>query len=353
MKERKQSRKYIAVYAMVALIMGGVVAGLTFVADPLFQYHMPWFGKEAYVYDERYQNPGLAKNADYNAIIVGSSMSENFNCEWFDEGFGVNTLKLTYSGCSAQNWVIAVTLAEENKNVKYVFSNIDIEMLEQEYGKVKFELPQYLYNDNYFDDVYYLWNKDILFERTFNILQNNYSGNLKNAYSWYDSYKGKIGHNYVLEGNGYKGEIKNMEQDITMDENIIKVVKQIKENILKYPDTTFQLFYSPYSIIFYYDKALSGELDKIMKIYEYSMKELLECENCKLYFPSYNNIEMIADLDSYKDLLHYVINIQYTIFEEMRDGVNRVTEDNYKDIISWFRNEILNYDYKLLYEKYD
>ena len=352
MKEKKQSKRYIIIFGIVALLGLTGIAGLTFIIDPFFQYHKLCDERE--VYDERYQNPGLAKNAYYDAVIVGSSMSENFNCEWFDEAYDINALKLTFSGGSAQDWVNAVILAEENQNVRYVFGNIDISVLGQEYGKVRYELPQYLYDNNFLNDVYYLLNKEILFSHTMKLIEYKGNGNLKNAYAWYDNQKESFGHKNVLSLVDYKGDCNNIEQKkIMIDENTRKTVEQIKETIQKYPDTKFKIFYSPYSIMDYYCYAVAGNINTVLEVYEYSMNELLECENCELYFPTYNNIEMITDLDSYKDLNHYDIDIQYTIFEEMRDGVNRVTKENYREIIQWFRNEIINYDYDELYKSYN
>ncbi len=353
MKEKNQSGKYILVFAITVVLGLIIIAGLNFTADPLYQYHMPWFGREVYADDGVYQNPGLAKNADYNGAIVGSSMSMNFNCEWFDEAYDINTLKLTYTGCTAKDWVNSVDLAGQ-KNVRYIFGNIDFYVLTRyKYDETRWELPEYLYDDNYFNDVNYLLNKNILFERTMNVLKNNYAGNLKNAYAWYDDHTNFFGHYNVLKHVNYNGECKDIKQkQAVIDHNAKQSVQQIKETVLKYPDTTFVLFYSPFSLIYYYDRALDGDLDISMKVYEYSMKELLECENCKLYFPAYNNIEMMTDLDSYEDLAHYDIDIQYLIFEEMRDGVNMVTKENYTDIINWLRNTVMNYNYKELYEKY-
>lgn len=354
MRERKQSKKYIIVFAIVLYVGLIIIAGLTFVIDPFFQYHMPWFGIETYADNERYCNPGLAKNADYNAIIVGSSMSENFNGEWFDKAYGVNTLKLTYTSCSVQDWVNAVTMAEQNQNVKYVFGNVDFWMLKSEYGKPRYELPDYLYDSNYFNDVYYLFNKDIFFETTMNRIQNNYIGNLKNAYEWYNNKKMNFGHQNVIGWCKYNGELNNtMQHRSTIDDNTRMVVEQMKETILRYPNTTFEIFYSPASVIYYYREALNGNFDMVMEVYKYLMKELLQCKNCRIYFPTYNNIDMITDLDSYMDLWHYDMDIQYAVFEEMRDCINRVTKDNYEDIIDWFRNAIINYNYKALYERYD
>lgn len=80
---------------------------------------------------------------------------------------------------------------------------------------------------------------------------------------------------------------------------------------------------------------------------KYSMEELLECENVKLYFPA--TYEMITDFDSYKDSQHYDLEIQYQIFEEMRDGKNRLTKENYKAYIENFTNMVLESDFEELF----
>ena len=51
----------------------GFFAGITAYIDPLFHYHAPL---EKYSYplnDERYQNDGIVKHFEYDAIITGSS----------------------------------------------------------------------------------------------------------------------------------------------------------------------------------------------------------------------------------------------------------------------------------------
>ena len=80
---------------------------------------------------------------------------------------------------------------------------------------------------------------------------------------------------------------------------------------------------------------------------EYSMQQLLEYDNVRLYFPA--TYEMITDLDSYKDDTHYDMEIQYQIFEEMRDDQNRLTKDNYKQYVQDFREMVLNCDFEKLF----
>lgn len=83
------SKRYITIFGIVAG-MGILAAGLlVLLIDPFFHYHMPWFGLKPVINDEIYQNPGLAKHASYDSIIIGSSMTENFDAAWFDEAYDI------------------------------------------------------------------------------------------------------------------------------------------------------------------------------------------------------------------------------------------------------------------------
>lgn len=350
----KESKRYTVIYMTVAILGILLVAGSTYILDPLFQYHMPWFAAEADVYDERYQNPGLIKNYEYDAIIVGSSLSENFNAEWFDDGYGVNTLKLTCSGATVQDIEELISMVTDNQKIKYVFGNIDTITLWHEFGKTRYELPEYLYDNNVFNDVKYLLNKEIWLDYTCRSIKNIWDGEvteLKNAYSWYEDMREDFSGERVISRIIWKEDYKNIEQkDYSVDVNLMKVVEQIKQIVLSNPETVFKFYYSPYSILHYYTYVANGSFDRIVTTYEYSMKILLECENIELYFPT--SLEMITNLDKYKDLEHYDLDIQYEIFEQMRDGENRVTIDNYQEYVRDFKDMILNYDYEALIQKY-
>ena len=49
---------------------------------------------------EREYNAIIAKTQDYNAVILGSSMSECFKCSELDKVMQCNSLKLTINGCN-------------------------------------------------------------------------------------------------------------------------------------------------------------------------------------------------------------------------------------------------------------
>ena len=98
---------------------------------------------------------------------------------------------------------------------------------------------------------------------------------------------------------------------------------------------------------YWYSRYAAGVFLTDAKNLEYSMKELLDCENLELFFPS--GYEMITDLDRYKDLGHYDMEIQYQIFEEMRDGENLLTEENYQNYMEEFREMVMECDFESVF----
>ena len=66
-----------------ALVLGGTlgmlfsVAAATVVIDPFLHYHGPLAGLEYPLLDERYQNDGIARHFSYDALITGTSMTQN------------------------------------------------------------------------------------------------------------------------------------------------------------------------------------------------------------------------------------------------------------------------------------
>ena len=82
-------------FTLVLLLLVGV-SQITI--DPLFQYHKPWFGLKPVVTDERYHNAGIAKTFDYDNVIIGNSLAENFYVSDVEKMFGGKTVKLTAAG---------------------------------------------------------------------------------------------------------------------------------------------------------------------------------------------------------------------------------------------------------------
>ena len=121
----KKDRKKLNPFQKAVLCFLGVVAAaflavaaLVVYVDPFFHYHSPLSGFPYLVDNQLSQNPGMAKHMDYDSVILGSSMTVNFQTTWFQELMGLNTIKLSYSGAfpKDQSNIMKIIFGRRNKD---------------------------------------------------------------------------------------------------------------------------------------------------------------------------------------------------------------------------------------------
>ena len=139
---------------------------LQIIVDPYFHYHKPI--TKYRLNDERYINDGIARHFDYDAIITGNSLCQNFSTSQYDELFGTNSVKLPYSGAGYKEiWESLGRALEYNDGVKEVLVCMDLQDLDREADWERYEgNPTYLYDDNVFNDIKYIFNKDAIYRGT-------------------------------------------------------------------------------------------------------------------------------------------------------------------------------------------
>ena len=87
----------VAAFTVIPLLL---LAGITVIVDPYFHYHAPLEFLEYPLDNQRYQNDGIVKHFEYDAIITGTSMTENFHTSDLNRLFDVNSVKIPFSGGS-------------------------------------------------------------------------------------------------------------------------------------------------------------------------------------------------------------------------------------------------------------
>ena len=125
----KQSAFRKAVTGLLGIfILGCVLAAvLVIVVDPFFHYHKPLKGFPYLIDNQLSQNPGMAEHMEYDSVILGSSMTVNFQTDWFKELMGLNTIKLSYSGAYPKDQSnIMKIIFDSGHEVKEVFLGIDV-----------------------------------------------------------------------------------------------------------------------------------------------------------------------------------------------------------------------------------
>ncbi len=353
MTEQKQKRWFWStLIGMITILL--LIFIIMLVVDPYFHFHKPVDGLSYRLYSERYINDGIAKHFEYDAIITGTSMNQNFKTSQMDELFGTKSVKMTFAGGAFQEISENLETALNSDNtVKTVLWGIDYLGLNRAYDFHYYEdYPEYLYDDNVFNDVSYVFNKTILFEGLVNTLFMNLKGEPSTTFDEYASWDSERGWKMVSKYYQRTPEILPMEELSSEEAEIVKV--NIEENIVKlvnkYPNTEFLLFYTPYSILYWESLYRDGWLEKQLEVEKITSEMLLECENVKLY-SYFHKTDIMNNIENFRDKEHYMPEINDMIMQWIAGGEGHITKENYMDVIAWEREYFTNYDYDSLHEK--
>ena len=247
------SKRFIRLSLCLTLVLLILVAVIQIAVDPLFQYHKPWFGMEPFVKKERYQDAGIAKSFDFENVIMGTSMSQNFKVKDYEELFGGKTVKLTMEGSHPLDWTyILDDLQNREIQPKTVLLNLDPYTFRARTDELEHELPEYLYDFNYCNDVNYWFNFQIINDFTVESVVRNLKHDLPDyneAFVW-TKYK-SIGSEYALEHY----ERPEQSQESVPSDKYIDLAHENMELLTPYfdlmPDTEFIFFCSPFSMLFW------------------------------------------------------------------------------------------------------
>lgn len=352
-------KKWIFIFFTETCIITFILAAINVIVDPFFHYHKPLPGLFYILNNERYQNNGILKHFDYDAIITGTSMTENFKTSEFDKLFNVNSIKIPFSGATFKEINDNLKTAyRTNHQIKYVVRGLDTYNILREKDSMRTDLgkyPEYLYNDKIIDDFNYFLNEDVLF-LSFKIIE-NYNKYPKGGITTFDRYANwngryKFGAQYVLKK---RNSFKKPDKDIKLSKKEREIIKlNIKQNVTDlayaHPETKFYYFFPPYSIVYWGGIYEQGRISKFIEMEKYAIELILECPNIKLF--SFNTMtDITTNLDNYKNTLHYGEWINSKMLEFMKNDVGLLTKENYKKYIEEEKALYLNYPYNDLFKK--
>lgn len=342
---------------IIILIMGVFffIAMVMIVIAPYFHYHKPLKGLKYSFLDQRYTNDGIIRNFDYDAIIIGTSMTENFKVSQFNTLFKVNSIKVPFAGGGPKEINDTLERAlKKNKNLKLVLRGIDYSHLLKKASDMNYnDYPEYLYDDNVFNDYKYILNKKLIINSLSQMLINtiNKTDNLDfDRYSnWSNSYLyGKE----VLLKNYVRNEKEKKEKNLNeVEKNIL--LENIKQNFLKlplqYPEVHFIYFITPYSILYWDGLNQSKELVKQFEIEKIFLEEVFKVKNIEIY-SFFNDYSMITNLENYKDPGHYSGEVNEKILKLISENKFQLTATNYKSYLKNNQKFYKNFDYDKIFQ---
>ena len=350
-----KSGKWLIGFLSVALAVLAIVGGVIIYVDPYFHYHDPQAGLYYELNNERSQNDGIIRHFSYDGMIIGTSMSENFKTSEAEELWGGSFIKVPFAGGTykEQNDNIAKAI-KYNPELKVVIRPLDYAYLMDDADRVRDDLgdyPDYLYDNNPFNDVNYIFNKDIFFGICLPMLEDAHAGKAAGVTS-FDEYanwmaEAEFGPEAALLGRTeYKAPAKNE----PFVEEVKEMVKaNITQNVVELaqanPDVDFYYYLTPYSVAWWGSQKELGTMERWLAVEQYAIELMLECDNIHLY--SFNNeFDVVSDLDNYRDECHHGDWINSQILGWLYSGTDQLTKENYKDYLAVERDFYTTFDYE-------
>lgn len=326
------TRKQWALLTLLLLLAGvGGIIGAVALIDPFEVYHKATaFIPPITNGTQNYSNAGIAKSYDYDSVIIGSSMTENFRPSQLDALLGGRFVKLPINGGSPYNHKQMMDLAFGSRDVRRVFYGLDIESLTYFYTTPKCEMPDYLYDDDLFNDTAYWFNHSVLaryIPACLRTLGQTDPDQRDTMYMWGDLYA--YGREAALRDVVITGETVEQGALSGTPELSQQSRLNVEHNLLPYvedhPETEFIFFFPPYSLAQWVSFYQQGDLIYHLEQKEALVRALLPYDNVKLYdFQA--ETAWITDLDNYIDAKHYGPWINDAIVERVAAGENRITD---------------------------
>lgn len=352
-------KKWFVACIVATVLLLGIISGAIIYTDPYFHYHEPHTDEFYYkLYNQRSINDGIMKNFEYDAMIIGTSMTECFLSSELDELFDAKSIKVPTSGASYyevdNNLRVAI---ENNPELRMVVRCLDTSMYFDEKDRMRRDLgtyPKYLYDDNIFNDVKYFFNRDLLLDVVFPMFQDKWKGvapgieSFDNYSNWYELHD--FGPDVVypdkqlhLNNKGEPIHICDQERQAVIENIEANVCATAREN----PHIQFYYYLPPYSAAWWQQLNESGELYKYLEAERIVIEQILACENIKLFSVS-NVTDITTDLNHYKDTTHYGPWINSMILIWMSRGEHLLTEDNYEAYLADMEKIYTEFDYNTL-----
>ncbi len=302
-----QYRKYLFLSAFVLVLLVGLS---NFLIDPFHYFHAPrtYLG---YSENQRFQNPGLAKNLDFETVIIGTSHTENFLNKKVSAEWGENVQNFSISASTISEQYEMLDLVLSTGKVKRVVWEINFpsfnfgDRMSLEFGS----FPVFLYHEEIESYFKYLLSYDTFIESLV-ALSGRRESDLSELHHWDDQFE--YSEKRVLAAWDYSSQrwdkkLRLLWSKNAADLNLIQKVYERKVNSLirAYPHVTFDLLLLPTSIL---DYGSDLRISKFRLGRRIGLRELvansLELSNVSVHDFQLDR-DLTFDLNKYKDLEHF------------------------------------------------
>lgn len=310
---------------------------INYIVDPYQFYRQPGFYKPVYFNDQRYQNPGLARTQDYSLAIIGTSMTDNFLLSYVNNALNRKIVKLSMMGASMYEQKLmadVVIRAQKADTIIYELNYFSFRGASDRVTHTGKGFPYHMYQRGIIKDFKYLCNPETLL-KSYHILRKHYKGinhytmveDLEKLNTWY--YNSKFTkENAMKDWNLAQNDLKRADpEEFTWEYIKENADKNLLDLIKSNQDTEFILFYPPFSVLIHKFLDDRGLFDEEIRLKQYIFDNTRNLENVKIY--DFQDLKEIThNLDNYRDMTHYSIEINEYIIDSIAREQHIVNDRN-------------------------
>lgn len=322
------SRKKWAMLSLIMLLCAlALMIATVVVIDPFEIYHAALFYQPGYgSATQMYANAGIARHYAYDSVIVGSSVTENCLPSEYDAALGGRFIKLCMNGGTARDHAKMLDMAFRYHDLHRVIYGLDLFSYSLYYTNQRDKTPDYLYDSALYNDVFYWFNQDVWLSAIPDALRRTGTPDQNSArdtmYFWDPPQLPEAGELISL------AHLDRPVPEQADSTDAAAFARQNLENnllpfIRAHRGTQFDIFFPPYSLLYWADQLLRGNFDACMAQKLLLIEALLEEPNVAVY-DFQTRKAWVCRPDLYYDLIHYISPVNSAMAEAIARGEGRI-----------------------------
>lgn len=325
MSEKKWLLRLAGITVILVLLLNAVI----YAVDPFLQYRAE--NNSRYL-NARYAGPGLIRNYEYDTLLLGNSMCENFNMELMRQELGAEPLHVCIGGVYQDELWEYVKLAEQTGKAKTIYLCVGLADFANEYESKSID---YLVKDDLLSRLRYAFSYEAWFrfipmdlilagKRMLGIPLSDAEDlktDIDRMGNWADQYQ--YGENVVLKNYKFKAFSVSEVDNSGLYEKMLRRVDRMLDR-MEY-DGELICFFPPYSSLYWIDAQEKGHLDVYLAVKAYFI-DALRSKGITVY--DFQGAELTVDLNNYRDTTHYGDWVNDWMVRCFASGEYRITEQD-------------------------
>lgn len=319
------AKRWCLLAARLLLALCAFVVALVALVDPFEIYHRALFYAPAYdSQTQMYNNAGIARQHEYDSVIIGSSVTENCLPSDYDAALGGRFVKLCMNGGMALDHAKMLDMAFDTHEVRRVVYGLDLFAYWQYHTIQRERTPDYLYDGNPLNDAPYWFNRSVLLTYIPDAFTRIGPADERSRDLMYFWDAPETPEDELLSRVDLSAPVPPQESG----EAACQMAQgNLEANLLPYVrahrDTVFTVFFPPYSLLYWADQAAGGTFESCLAQKELLARALIAEANVEL-FDFQTVLSWTGDFSLYSDLIHYRASVNAAMAPMMAEDAHRV-----------------------------